>query len=117
MLVKNRILKVLWAVYPLVVTFVVMVTAYRTGSTPRSAPSWRRVRLRRELRLRTAPGRGLGLAHRQAKGHRREPTKAGAAPPPVRRHGAATASPEIRELARDRLIESRLTRTRSRSPA
>ncbi len=109
MLVRNRVLKALWAVYPLVVTFVVMVTAnHYLARRGARRPRRGRVRVRRQRRLRSRPAGSLGVAHGRRQGAGvsdpvRERARGGNGKP-----GPLTAT-EIRALARDRLIESRLT--------
>ena len=67
-LVRNRVLKVLWALYPVVVTFVVVVTANHFWlDAALGALGGRRVGLGRQRRLRPRPSGGLGLAGRAAK--------------------------------------------------
>ncbi len=93
-LVKHRVFKVLWGLYPL-------ARDLRGRGHGQPLLARRRVRRRRRRRvgldgvggLRPRPARSLGLA-------------------PRRGHVSGTAAPrprEIREIARDRLIESRLT--------
>ena len=109
MLVRIALLKVLWAIYPALVTFVVMATANHwwmdaalgalVAAASASAASEAFARARPEAwAWRTAEGLGVsdGLDQRtrRARGNGRS--------------GSLTAA-EMRAVARDRLIESRLT--------
>ena len=111
-LVKHRALKVLWGDLP-------AGRDLRRDGHREPLLARRRARrarggrlgLRRQRRVRARPARGLGLAHRRGQGTRvsdevrerpRRPRARG------RPRGSALGR-EMRELARDRLIESRLT--------
>ena len=68
LLVRNRVLKVLWVVYPLLVTFVVVVTGnhfWIDAALGRARGGDVRRRRLRGVRARAA--RGLGLAHARVK--------------------------------------------------
>ena len=124
-LVRNRLLKALWAVYPAIVTLVVMVTANHLARRRPGRARGRRLGLRRQRRVRARPPGGLGLAHGRRQGARvtdelRERPRRETTARPRQAHVArwprrAAHGAEIRTLARSRLVESRLTPTPSRS--
>ena len=109
MLVRNRLLKAFWAIYPALVTFVVMATANHfwmdaalgalVAAASASAASYAFARAR-PGGLGVPHGEGLGVSDgldqrtRRARGNGRS--------------GSLTAA-EMRAVARNRLIESRLT--------
>ena len=96
LLVRNRVLKALWAVYPLVVTFVVVVTANHfwmdavLGALVAAVSAYRRLR-----GVRPRPARGLGLAPagKVTRDRRADPT-APAAAGRSRRAGSSARSRE-----------------------
>ena len=99
----------LWAAYPAVVTFVVIVTANHYWlDAALGAIVAAVVRLRGECRLRPRPAGGLGLADRRGMSDDLREGSRRARPARNGRGGPMTAA-EIRAVARDRLIESRLT--------
>ena len=104
-LVKSRALKVAWGLYPLLVTFVVVVTANHFWlDAALGALVAAVVGLGRLLRAGARPARGVGVAHRAAAKRSRRARMASAPRERPRDAGARRAS-----CARNRLIESRLT--------
>ena len=81
-LVRNRVLKVLWAIYPAIVTFVVVVTANHFWIDAALGAARRgRLGLGGLLRLRACPARGLGAgapAPRSRRERRRSTSARGA---------------------------------------
>ena len=110
-LVKHRALKILWGIYPLVVTFVVMVTANHfwldaaLGALVAAASAYAATPRSRGSGPMPGAGDRRGQGTRVSDEIRERPAR-----PRARsgREGARSAG-EMRELARDRLIESRLT--------
>ena len=109
-LVKHRVLKVLWAFYSLVVTFVVMVTANHfwldaaLGALVAAASAYAASAAFARARPRHGPGAPPGPRHTR---ERRGPRAAAGCEPGTAARSALAG--DAQALARDRLIESRLT--------